>query len=99
MFARGERRSVAEYYQPRGSPGTTVTVVDFMHNWPVRKKIVNPVLDMEAVRSVVAAVAVANPTVSFTVRDESKGEKILQTNRTNSAHRVFQVQQLFFGPK
>ena len=94
MFNRGERRPVDEYYLRRQSPGTTVTVVDFMHNLPVRKKMVNHALDMEHVRAVVAAVAVANPAVSFTVRDDAKGDKILQTNRSDSAHRVFQVLNL-----
>ena len=96
MFARGNRKPVEEYFQKRHSQGTTVTVVDFMYNLPVRKRLINPTLDMEEIRNAVVAIALSNPHISFTLRNETKGEKVLQTNQSPSPLRTFQA---IFGDK
>ena len=78
-----------EFFQKRHSSGSTVTVVDFLYNLPVRKRLINPSIDMNEIRQAVIAISLSNPTISFTLRNELSGEKILQTSRSQSPTSIF----------
>merc|ERR1712020_515405 len=69
LFARGRRKPIKEFYQNRLSCGTTVTVVDFMYNLPVRKKLINPTLDMQEIVQCITAISLANPCTAFTLKN------------------------------
>ena len=91
LFARGRRKPVKIFYENRQCSGTTVTVVDFMYNLPVRRRFVNPSLDLQDVLQSVVALTLTNPTTSFTLKNECTGRKMLQTSRYNSSKSVFQA--------
>jgi DNA mismatch repair ATPase MutL len=44
-----------------------------------RQKMLNPTLDLEEIRSILCAIALAHPDVCFTLRNEVTGRNLLQT--------------------
>lgn len=89
-FVRGKRITPVEpWHQARQAAGTTVTVTGFMYNMPVRRKLVKPGLHMDEVRHVVCGLALAHPSVSFTLRNESDGCKVLQTTKCDDPKETF----------
>lgn len=96
LFARGKRKPVKEFYQKRHFSGTTVTVVDFLYNLPVRKGIINPTLDLQEIVQASIAISLANPQTAFTLRNEVTGTQLLQTYQCCSSNVVFHT---VFGQK
>ena len=96
LFARGKRKPVKLFYENRQCSGTTITVADFMYNLPVRKRMINPTLDMQEIAQAVISLSLTNPHTSFTLKNEATGKKMLQTYRVDSAKVLFQA---IFGQK
>merc|ERR1712243_377796 len=78
---RGKRKPVKLFYENRQCCGTTITVVDFLYNLPVRKRMINSTLDLQDILQTVMAISLSNPSTSFTLKDEASGEKMLQTSK------------------
>lgn len=96
-FARGKLRDLAPSVINRPSIGTTVTVLDFMYNLPVRRGSVSEAIDFEFCLQHLEGVALSHPEVSFTLRNDVTGEKHFQTHKTNSVLDIFA--QLFGARK
>ena len=88
-FKRGAKSETAESSITRPSSGTTVTVYDLFDGLPVRKKCQNDCLEIERIRHRMEALALMHPTISFSVRNDTNGSKILHTQKTNSSYSVF----------
>lgn len=94
VFHNGKAMPVTASKSHRPSVGTTVSVHDFFYNMPVRKKGISAALELEQVKRVVESIALINPSVSFSVRNDVTGECVLQTHKTDSVMNRF---GLFFG--
>ena len=81
--------SVSLSSSQRPSVGTTITVHDFFYNLPVRRKAISANIELERIRQALQAIALVNPGVSFSLRDDHSGECVLQTRKTNSTLRSF----------
>ena len=88
-FKRGAKSETAESSITRPSSGTTVTVYDLFDGLPVRKKCQNDCLEIERIRHRMEALALMHPTISFSLRNDTNGSKILHTQKTNSSYSVF----------
>ena len=84
VFHNGKALGVSLSRNHRSSVGTTVTVHDFFYNLPVRRKGISDVLELEKVRKAVECIALVNPTISFSVRNDKFGKCILQTHKSQS---------------
>ena len=51
--------------------------------------MLNPILDMEDIRLSICGIALAHPHVAFTLRNESVGEKLIQTKKCENVAAVF----------
>ena len=85
VFHNGKPLGVSLSRNHRSSVGTTVTVHDFFYNLPVRRKGISEILELEKVRKAVECIALVNPTISFSVRNDKFGTCILQTHKSQSA--------------
>lgn len=94
IFHNGKPMPVTVSKTHRPSVGTTVSVHDFFYNMPVRRKGISATLELEQVKRVVESIALVNPSVSFSMRNDSTGECVLQTHKTNSVMTRF---GLLFG--
>lgn len=83
-FAQGKLRELAPSTANRPSAGTTVTVLDFMYNLPVRRGCVSEAIDFEFCLQHLEGIALSHPEVSFTLRNDVTGEKQFQTHKTSS---------------
>jgi DNA mismatch repair protein MLH3 len=91
LFSRGKRKPVKLFYETRQCCGTTVTVVDFMYNLPVRRRMINPTLELQDMIQSVIGICLVNPDTSFTFLNENTGKKLLQTLKQNSSIQLFPV--------
>ena len=89
VFHNGKSVGVSLNRNHRPSVGTTVTVHDFFYNLPVRRKRISGALELEKVRKVVECIALVNPKISFSVRNDSVGECVLQTHKSQSVLNSF----------
>lgn len=89
VFARGKLREIAPSTTNRPSVGTTVTVLDFMYNFPVRRGCLSEAIDFEFCLQHLEGIALSHPEVSFTLRNDVTGEKHFQTHKTNSVCDIF----------
>ncbi|KAK8760019.1 hypothetical protein V5799_028713 [Amblyomma americanum] len=96
-FSLGKLRDLAPSATNRPSVGTTVTVLDFMYNLPVRRGSVSEAIDFEFCLQHLEGIALSHPEVSFTLRNDVTGEKHFQTHKTNSVLDIFA--QLFGARK
>ncbi|XP_077537804.1 DNA mismatch repair protein Mlh3-like isoform X2 [Haemaphysalis longicornis] len=96
-FAQGKLRELAPSTANRPSAGTTVTVLDFMYNLPVRRGCVSEAIDFEFCLQHLEGIALSHPEVSFTLRNDVTGEKQFQTHKTSSVLDIFA--QLFGARK
>lgn len=96
-FAQGKLRELAPSTTNRPSAGTTVTVLDFMYNLPVRRGCVSEAIDFEFCLQHLEGIALSHPEVSFTLRNDVTGEKQFQTHKTSSVLDIFA--QLFGARK
>lgn len=96
-FAQGKLRELASSTVNRPSAGTTVTVLDFMYNLPVRRGCVSEAIDFEFCLQHLEGIALSHPEVSFTLRNDVTGETHFQTHKTSSVLDIFA--QLFGARK
>ncbi len=97
IFKAGAALPIIESLAHRACAGTTVTVHDLFSHLPVRRKCLNPSLELEKVRQRVEAIALIHPWVSFSLRNDKTGHKLLQTHRCSSVLGAFTY--LFSGSK
>ncbi|KAK3093602.1 hypothetical protein FSP39_017962 [Pinctada imbricata] len=89
MFQKGRSLPVIESTVPRPSKGTTVTAHDMFHNLPVRRKSTNESLEFERVRQRLEAIALVQPDISISLRNDVTGNVVLQTQKVNSILKTF----------
>ncbi|XP_070579166.1 LOW QUALITY PROTEIN: DNA mismatch repair protein Mlh3-like [Ptychodera flava] len=89
LFKNGKPLEVFEAKQLRPSVGTTITVHDFFHNFPVRRKSMQPSLEFERALQRVESIALSHNSISFTLRNDYTGVKVLQTHKTNNVLSTF----------
>lgn len=94
IFHNGKAMPVTASKSHRPSVGTTVSIHDFFYNMPVRKKGISATFELEQVKRVVESIALINPSVSFSVRNDATGGCVLQTHKTDSVMSRF---GLLFG--
>eukprot|EP00039_Didymoeca_costata_P033042 m.40449 g.40449 ORF g.40449 m.40449 type:complete len:787 (+) comp9664_c0_seq2:124-2484(+) len=89
---RGKEESIkcTSFQRPTG--GTTIKLYDLFRNMPVRRKNISKA-DMKAVRYTLSALALANPSVSFTLINSARGSAIFKAGGVGSMIQVFK--QLF----
>ena len=88
-FHNGKPQALIQADVPRPCTGTTVTAFDLFHNMPVRRKRLNEALEMEAIRYRLSGLALMWPRVSFSLRDDSAGNVILQTHKCSGVAATF----------
>lgn len=74
-YFRGKPKITSKSCDARPSPGTTVTAHDFMYNLPVRRKSLQPALEIPNVRRALIALALTRPEVSVSLRDDCGTDK------------------------
>ncbi|CAN7999536.1 unnamed protein product, partial [Ixodes hexagonus] len=89
IFTRGHMQGISASSPKRPSVGTTVTVLDFMFNLPVRRSSVSETIDFEFCLQLLEGLALSHPRVSFTLRDDITGEKHFQTHKSGSVLETF----------
>ncbi len=94
IFHNGKAMPVTASKSHRPSVGTTASVHDFFYNLPVRKKGISAALELEKVKRIVESIALLNPSISFSMRNDATGECILHTHKTDSVMHRF---GLLFG--
>ncbi|KAM3919934.1 DNA mismatch repair protein Mlh3 isoform 2-T3 [Leptodactylus fuscus] len=82
LFQNGKPMEVAEAESPRPSAGTTVTIYNLFYNLPVRRKCLDPVMEIERIRQRVEAVSLVKPSVSFSLRNDAVHSVMLQLPKT-----------------
>lgn len=82
LFQNGKPLDVAEAETPRPTAGTTVTLYSLFSNLPVRRKHLDPVLELERIRQRVEAVSLVKPSVSFSLRNDVARCVLLQLPKT-----------------
>uniref|UniRef100_A0A147BG33 Putative dna mismatch repair protein n=1 Tax=Ixodes ricinus TaxID=34613 RepID=A0A147BG33_IXORI len=93
IFTRGHMQELSSSSSKRPSVGTTVTVLDFMFNLPVRRSSVSETIDFEFCLQLLEGLALSHPEVSFTLRDDISGEIRFQAHKSGSVLETFS--QLF----
>ncbi|XP_028293334.1 DNA mismatch repair protein Mlh3 isoform X2 [Gouania willdenowi] len=92
IFRRGTGMDVFEAEADRPSVGTTVTVCNFFHSMPVRRKRMDAVLEGERIRNRVEAISLMHPLVSFTLKNDCTGTMMVQLPKArNIYHRFVQI--------
>lgn len=89
LFHNGQALEVCEAGLNRPSGGTTVTVCNLFHQLPVRRKCMDPVLEMERVRQKVEAVSLMHPSVSLSLRNDVSCSMVLQLPKTRDVYSRF----------
>ncbi|GAB1600264.1 hypothetical protein Ahia01_000304100 [Argonauta hians] len=89
IFQHGKPLSTIDSKSPRPSPGTTVTLHNLFYNLPVRQKTIRLSLELEHICHRVEALALLQPKLSITLRNDTTGSVILQTHKTNSLLSTF----------
>ncbi|XP_059330836.1 DNA mismatch repair protein Mlh3 isoform X1 [Ammospiza nelsoni] len=89
LFHNGQALEVCEAELNRPSGGTTVTVCNLFHQVPVRRKCMDPVLEIERVRQKVEAVSLMHPSVSLSLRNDVSCSMVLQLPKTRDVYSRF----------
>ncbi|XP_041327731.1 DNA mismatch repair protein Mlh3 isoform X3 [Pyrgilauda ruficollis] len=89
LFHNGQALEVCEAELNRPSGGTTVTVCNLFHQLPVRRKCMDPVLEIERVRQKVEAVSLMHPSVSLSLRNDVSCSMVLQLPKTRDVYSRF----------
>lgn len=76
--------SVINLIKHRPSPGTTVTIHNFMYNLPVRQNRVNVEVDLEEIRQNLEALAIINPEVAISLRNNINKKMLIEKESTES---------------
>ena len=91
LFYHGRPTSITLSSISRPSVGSTISLHDLFYNLPVRRKAISAVLEMENIRLTLQCLSLANPSVSFSLRNDALGECVMQTRKTNSLLGSFSV--------
>lgn len=95
IFREGKALDVFEAETARPSFGTTVTVCNYFHNMPVRRKRMDAVLENERIRQRVEAISLMHPTVSFTLKNDCTGAMVVQLPKARDTfYRFVQIHSL-----
>ncbi|XP_046903895.1 DNA mismatch repair protein Mlh3 isoform X2 [Hypomesus transpacificus] len=95
VFKDGKGLDVFEGKTTRPSAGTTVTICNFFHNMPVRRKRMDAVLESDRMRQRVEAVSLMHPSVSFTLKNDCTGAMVVQLSKAqNTYYRFVQIHGL-----
>uniref|UniRef100_A0A672FVY0 WW domain-containing protein n=1 Tax=Salarias fasciatus TaxID=181472 RepID=A0A672FVY0_SALFA len=95
LFKEGKGVDVFEAETTRPSAGTTVTVCNFFHNMPVRRRRMDAVLEGERIRHRVEAVSLMHPSVSFTMKNDCTEVMTVQLPKARDTyHRFVQIHGL-----
>ncbi|XP_037992886.1 DNA mismatch repair protein Mlh3 isoform X2 [Motacilla alba alba] len=89
LFHNGQALEVCEAELNRPSGGTTVTVCNLFHQLPVRRKCMDPVMEIERVRQKVEAVSLMHPSVSLSLRNDVSCSMVLQLPKTRDVYSRF----------
>uniref|UniRef100_A0A8C5T378 MutL homolog 3 n=1 Tax=Malurus cyaneus samueli TaxID=2593467 RepID=A0A8C5T378_9PASS len=89
LFYNGQALEVCEAELNRPSGGTTVTVCNLFHQLPVRRKCMDPVLEIERVRQKVEAISLMHPSVSLSLRNDVSCSMVLQLPKTRDVYSRF----------
>ncbi|XP_066178131.1 DNA mismatch repair protein Mlh3 isoform X2 [Sylvia atricapilla] len=89
LFHNGQALEVCEAELNRPSGGTTVTVCNLFYQLPVRRKRMDPVLEIERVRQKVEAVSLMHPSVSLSLRNDVSCSMVLQLPKTRDVYSRF----------
>ncbi|XP_051005417.1 DNA mismatch repair protein Mlh3 [Acomys russatus] len=81
-FQNGKALSACEAALTRPSVGTTVTAYNLFYQLPVRRKSMDPRLELEKVRQRIEAVSLMHPSTSFSLRNDVSGSMVLQLPKT-----------------
>ena len=73
----------------RPSMGTTVTVYNIFYNLPVRRKSLNPTVEMEQIVYLLQCFSLAHHQVIFSFYDNGTGKILFQSRRNNSITGAF----------
>lgn len=84
LFYHGRPTSITLSSSPRPSIGSTITLHDFFYNLPVRRKAITAILEMENIRQTIQCFSLANPSVSFSLKNDALSECVMHTKKTNS---------------
>ena len=76
--------------------GTTVSAQNIFFNMPVKRKCLEPSNEIDKCRQEISAIALMNPSVSFTLYDASRPQPLLQFSRCSSSLSRF---RLVYGHK
>lgn len=88
-FLNGISQGVILCTERRPCQGTTVTVEELFFCQPVRKKRLNPTLELEKTQKVLECIALMHSNVSFSLRNDVTGEVFLQTRKASSVFGTF----------
>ncbi|NXG56505.1 MLH3 protein, partial [Hemiprocne comata] len=89
LFHNGQALEVCEAELNRPSGGTTVTVCNLFHQLPVRRKCMDPVLELERVRQKVEAISLMHPSISLSLRNDTSCFTVLQLPKTKDIYSRF----------
>ncbi|CAI9719393.1 DNA mismatch repair protein Mlh3-like [Octopus vulgaris] len=89
IFQHGKPLPTIESKNPRPSPGTTLTLHNLFYNLPVRQKSIRLSLELENICHRVEALALLQPKLSITLRNDVTGSVMLQTHKTSSLLNTF----------
>ena len=83
-FRRGYKVEMSESSLQRAYCGTTVTVHDFFYNLPVRQRNISESLEIESIKKTLTAIALVNPSISFTLWNGRGKDLVLTANRAST---------------
>ncbi|KAK8395276.1 hypothetical protein O3P69_006172 [Scylla paramamosain] len=89
LFTFGKERSVSTAKINRPSIGTTITIQEFMHNMPVRQKLVREAIDVESIRMRLESFALMHPKVAFSLRNDRTSTMVVQTKKSSGTLATF----------
>ncbi|CAG0912975.1 unnamed protein product [Notodromas monacha] len=69
--------------------GTTVTVMDFFYNLPVRRKAMKISVEINAIRQSLSMIAVVYPNISMSLKDENTGSTLFSAIKCDSTQDSF----------
>ncbi|XP_076064570.1 DNA mismatch repair protein Mlh3-like isoform X2 [Oratosquilla oratoria] len=84
LFLYGNPKSIKIDETRRSSVGTTVTIQDFLYNMPVRRKLIRESVDIESIRNKIETIALIHSGISFSLRNDRTGSKMIQVHRNQS---------------
>ncbi|XP_068110615.1 DNA mismatch repair protein Mlh3 isoform X2 [Hyperolius riggenbachi] len=82
LFQGGKTLPAQQAEVTRPSPGTTVSLYNLFYNLPVRRKCMDPVLELERVRHKIEAVSLMKPHISISLKNDTVHSMILQLPKT-----------------